>query len=155
MKILVVDQEKCTGCRRCELACSFRHFKTYSLARARLHVVRDREPEGPEGPVVCTQCGLCQVACPVEGAIIRKAGIILVTEKCDLTKCVQECIAACPFGVIHFDLKLNRMIKCDLCGGFPACVEACPWNVIQYIEAGTPYALNNKRVIEIRSKKVR
>lgn len=152
MKILIIEQEKCTGCRRCELACSFHHFKTYSLARARLHVVRDREPEGPEGPVVCTQCGLCKVACPVEGAIIRKAGVVLVTAKCDLTKCFQECIAACPFGVIHFDLKLNRMIKCDLCGGFPECVEACQWNVIHYVEAGASYALNNKRLTEVRNK---
>uniref|UniRef100_A0A7J3SM96 4Fe-4S dicluster domain-containing protein n=1 Tax=Fervidicoccus fontis TaxID=683846 RepID=A0A7J3SM96_9CREN len=154
MKILVIDREKCTGCRRCELACSFRHFKTYSLARARLHVVHTHGRES-EGPVVCTQCGLCEVACPVEGAIIRKAGVVLVTVKCDPTKCVQECIAACPFGVIHFDPKLNKMIKCDLCGGFPACVEACQWNAIQYIEAGAPYALNNKRLIQVRSEKVR
>jgi len=154
LNVLIVDQEECTGCRRCELACSFHHFQTYSLARARLHVLRDNEPEGPEGPVICTQCGLCKAACPVEGAVIRdkRTGTVLVVSKCDTKRCVQECVAACPFGVIHLDQKLNRAIKCDFCGGNPACIEACPWNVIRYIEAGSPYALNNKRTIEVRRK---
>jgi Fe-S-cluster-containing hydrogenase component 2 len=151
MKSLFVDQEKCTGCRRCELACSFFHFQTYSLGRTRLHVVRDGEVEGP---VVCVQCGLCQYACPIKGAIIRnkKTGSFLVTTKCNPKECNTECVNACPYGVIHVDLKLKRAIKCDFCGGSPSCVDACPWNVIHYVDAGSPYALNNKRVAEVRRR---
>ena len=157
MKVLIVNQEKCTGCRRCELACSFHHFQTYSLARTRLHVVRDNESQRSEGPITCTQCGLCKAACPVEGAIIgdRRTGVILVTSKCDTTECAQECVNACPYGVIHVDAKLNRAIKCDLCGGYPACVEACPSGVICFIEAGSPYALNSKRIAEVRKRSQR
>jgi Fe-S-cluster-containing hydrogenase component 2 len=151
LKTLVVDQGKCTGCRRCELACSFFHFEVYSLARARLHVVRDGELEGP---VVCIQCGLCQYACPVDGAIIRnrKTGAFLVTTKCDLAKCYAECVNACPYGVIHVDSKLKRAIKCDYCGGRPSCAGSCPWKVIYYIDSGSPHALHNKRLVEIRSR---
>jgi Fe-S-cluster-containing hydrogenase component 2 len=150
LKTLIVDQGKCTGCRRCELACSFHHFQTYSLTRARLHVVRENELEAP---IICTQCGLCNYACPVEGAIIRdrNTGAFLVTAKCDSEKCNMECINACPYGVIHLDLKLNRAIKCDFCGGNPECTKACLWVALHYVDAGSPYALNSKRIAEIRS----
>ena len=156
MKILLVDQEKCTGCRRCEIFCSFYHFRAYSLGRTRLHVVRDNEPQGQEGPVICTQCGLCKLVCPVEGAMIRnkRTGAVLVTSKCDIDKCIRECVAACPYGVIHIDSKSKKAIKCDFCGGKPSCVEACPWQVINYLEAGTLYALNNKRILEVRNKRM-
>ena len=151
MKGLTVDQQKCTGCRRCELACSFYHSREYSLGRARLHVVREAELDGP---VVCVQCGLCQDVCPVEGAIIRdtRTSAFLITTKCDFEECDVECANACPYGVIHIDSKLNRAVKCDFCAGSPSCVTSCPWNVIHYIDVMSPHALNSKRITVLRSR---
>jgi len=40
-KMLYVDIEKCTGCRLCELACSFRHYDEYNPAKSRRdHIFR-------------------------------------------------------------------------------------------------------------------
>jgi Fe-S-cluster-containing hydrogenase component 2 len=35
--------EKCTGCRACELACSYHHRKTFSPSIASIHIERDDE----------------------------------------------------------------------------------------------------------------
>jgi len=37
---LSVDNEKCTGCRACELACSYHHGKTFNPALASLRIHR-------------------------------------------------------------------------------------------------------------------
>jgi Fe-S-cluster-containing hydrogenase component 2 len=115
-------------------------------------VVRE---EAVDAPVVCTQCGLCSYACPIEGAFKRdgNTGALLVTSKCDPGRCNLECVNACPYGVIHVDSRLGRAIKCDFCGGSPACVDACPFDVIEYVEAESPFALNSKWVATARSRR--
>jgi len=39
-KVLVVDQQKCTGCRLCELVCSVFHTGTSNPSRSRVKVVK-------------------------------------------------------------------------------------------------------------------
>ena len=149
LRTLVIDEKKCTGCRRCELACSFHHFQTYSLNRTRVHVVCENLLEGP---VVCVQCGSCQNVCPVKDAIIKdkKTSAFLGTTKCDIQKCSMECINVCPYGVIHIDSKLHRAIKCDFCGGSPQCVTQCSWKAINYLDVNSVKTLYTKRISELR-----
>ncbi len=130
-KILTVVPDRCTGCLRCELHCSFFHEKSIDPTQKRIFVIR-AEP-AVDTPIICTQCGLCEVACPVPGAMVRngKTGAIEVTDKC--TACGQ-CVMVCPYGVIRISEKSNKAIKCDLCGGDPSCVEACPFGALEYAD---------------------
>ena len=39
-KMLIVDSEKCTGCRLCEVACSAGHDGISNPLKARIHIVK-------------------------------------------------------------------------------------------------------------------
>ena len=39
-KILVVDHEKCTDCRACEMVCSVKHTGVNNPTRSRIHVIK-------------------------------------------------------------------------------------------------------------------
>lgn len=133
MKTLVTSLSKCTGCRICELACSYKHFKVMSPARSRIHVVR-MEHEPIDAPIYCIQCGLCVDACPFD-AISRdlKTGAIRV----DADKCAGcgMCVHVCPYGAASIDPESGKALICDLCGGDPECVKACPEGVLLYVDS--------------------
>jgi len=134
-KVLMIDYEKCTGCRLCEQVCPVKHEGVCNPARSRITVVKWEE-EGLYVPMVCQQCesAPCQVICPVL-AISRNdhQGVVEV----DYDKCIgcRMCIAVCPFGAMSFDILGEKVIKCDLCGGDPVCVKFCETQAIQYVDA--------------------
>ena len=119
-KILYIDPLDCTGCRNCEVACSYIKEGLMNPQKSRIRVVRI----GPtyDSPVVCRQCeeAPCAKACPVE-AIEKKGNIWVVNaQKCiGCAMCVQEC----PFGAIAMHPDKGIAIKCDQCGH---CVKYCP-----------------------------
>lgn len=136
---MLVDQTACTGCRRCELACSFRHEGKYWPEVSRVKVEKD-ERRGLDAPAVCRQCGnaKCVEACP-EDALSRDPetrAVVLSRDKC--LKC-YACVTACPFRAVHLDTEGFPLI-CDLCGGRPACVDACPTAALRFGRAGDPPA---------------
>lgn len=134
-KILVVDPEKCTGCRLCEAACSLHKEKKCAPEYSRIRVTK-WENQGIYIPVVCQQCEtpICEVVCPMH-AIKREpsTNAVIIDEK----SCVgcRLCAQFCPLGGIGIDAKASRLIKCDLCGGEPVCVEFCQPKALQYIES--------------------
>jgi carbon-monoxide dehydrogenase iron sulfur subunit len=119
--LLVVDPKKCTGCRYCQLICSYCHDKVFSPARARIEVVRIESP-ALDYALACRHCydAPCAKSCPVE-AIRRAHGIVIV----DKEKCIGcgECVKACPFGAMKLHPDTGKAINCDLCG---LCVKYCP-----------------------------
>jgi len=130
---LVYNTELCTGCRTCELACSFKHEGVFSPHLSRIRIVRVDE-EGLDVPTGCEQCesAACIAVCPTR-AIYRYAasgGVFIDYDKCIGCK---ECMVACPFGAIHYNPKTARFFKCDLCGGEPECVKWCVTGGVQYI----------------------
>ncbi|MBE3573193.1 MAG: 4Fe-4S dicluster domain-containing protein [Moorella humiferrea] len=133
-KVLIVDQDKCTACRRCELACSFKHTDTFNPAAARLSVAAFLDDDYYL-PVVCQHCDepVCQAVCPA-GAISRdeKTNAVIINED----RCIgcRMCIMACPFGGVDYSVAEHRVVKCDLCGGEPECVLNCPWGALEYKE---------------------
>ena len=132
-------REKCTGCRMCEVICSFRDG-VVNPRRSRIRVIR--ASDGDELPTVCYQCGRpkCAEACPT-GAIVRGLETIkIITQKC--TGCAL-CVAACPFGAIHID-PTGLAIACDLCGGLPRCVDQCPTRVLKLQTIDTESLSRNK-----------
>lgn len=136
MKILALHPEKCTGCLRCELACSYVQTGTFQPSKS---VIRVSPLEGytSYAPYTCTQCdeGWCMTACPVGAIQITAAGAKDVIDD----KCVgcKLCTIACPYGTMFYDPDSAKAYKCNLCGGAPACAEMCPTQAITYEEAET------------------
>lgn len=132
MKALYVDPDLCTGCRLCELACSFAYNKTFSPQRSAIRLIAI-EPGGVRVPIFCTQCRLCIASCPVNALKIGKAGAVIVDkEKCNGS---ALCVVACPYGAVFIDPKINKALKCNLCGGDPLCVKYCPPGALKYEDA--------------------
>ncbi len=136
MKVLRIIPERCTGCMRCELACSYVQTGTFQPARSVIRV-SPFEAHTSYAPYTCTQCaeGWCMTACPVNAITISSVGAKVVLDD----QCVgcKLCTIACPYGTIFYNPQTQKAFKCDLCGGDPACAKACPTSAIEYVEAET------------------
>jgi len=124
------DPQKCTGCRLCELICSFTRHGESNPKRARIHIVKI-ERFFVDVPVVCQQCpdSPCVSECPTE-ALKKETGIIKVDEE-RCTGC-GICIQKCPFGALSIDPSTQIAIVCDLCQGEPQCVQWCPTGALEF-----------------------
>lgn len=143
-KVLIVDHDRCTGCKVCEMICSLYREDEVNPMKARLHVV-SWETEGTDIPMICQQCekAPCAEICPVK-AISRNqdTGAVTIDEK----SCIgcRMCILACPFGAPSVRPDTGKVIKCDLCDGDPKCVKFCVTGALQF-ESAPKAALSKKR----------
>lgn len=133
-KALVIDYEKCDGCKKCEVACSRKHTGTDGPAVSRIRVL-GWEPDGMFMPVVCHQCEdpPCIAACPtMSRSRDEETGQTTV----DYDRCIacKTCVAVCPFGATRYDPISKRIVTCDLCGGDPECVKVCETGAIRCVE---------------------
>ena len=123
-----VDLSKCTGCKRCEVACAFFHTGRINNHLARIKVINIYET-GIDGPVVCNQCKerYC-LGCPEQALSLGPYGQVIASPI--LCSHCGACVKACPIGAIEiFD---DIVFVCDLCGGSPKCVEACTEGAITH-----------------------
>lgn len=141
---VIVNPNKCIGCKVCEVACFVAHSKNNGVTGVvgsittpitpRLYTIKVK---GKTIPIQCRHCedAPCANSCP-ENAITQENGSIIIDDK----NCVgcKNCVLACPFGAISLmpeyqDGKVviqaqlleienelenkNRIIayKCDLC----------------------------------------
>jgi len=144
---LKIDPKLCTGCRMCEMECSFAHEQRFGTHISRVRVVK-LEEVGIDYPVICQQCAnaSCIAACPVGALSKTEAGTIAVDhEKC--TRC-GACVAACPFGAMNAHPDTGWPISCDLCGGDPSCAKGCPTGAIVVEEEGVPAVEKQTELIE-------
>lgn len=134
MLALQIHPDKCTGCKQCELACSYVQVGAFQPSKSviRVHVF---DEQASFAPYTCLQCdeAWCMQACPVNAIDIdentnAKAVIDDVCVGCKL------CVIACPFGTMFFDKQANTAVKCDMCAGDPACAHACPTAAIEVKE---------------------
>jgi len=134
MSHVKVEIKTCTGCRYCEVVCSFNKDKLADPSRSRIKVDKTEE-QGLEDPIVCRQCEDpdCARVCPTE-ALIKDAntGVVIFDEELCI-KCLA-CVAACPYDSIWFHEKLDVIIKCDTCLGDPACVKYCPTKTLSLVD---------------------
>lgn len=133
MKRILVDVDRCSGCRQCEMICSFSHENTFGSSISRITVMKE-DIFGLDLPIICWHCNPCNAMenCPTE-ALERKDGLIFVNE----AECVgcEICLETCTIGVLKFHPERKTPLICDQCGGKPLCVEECPTKALAYIEA--------------------
>ncbi len=135
---IVVDLDRCWGCRTCEVACSLEHGLAPGLSFIAVEQNRGRAPipGSPQGksfvPVFCQHCDdpACVSACP-SGALDKGAdGIVRANPEA----CIGcgACEDACPYGALFVPPETGKPGLCDLCaarqltGRLPACVQHCP-----------------------------
>lgn len=145
-KVIIVDPDKCTGCKVCEMVCSLQHEDEINPIKARIHVIT-WELEGIDVPMTCQQCenAPCEAVCPTH-AISRdlQTGAMVIDEQ----TCIgcRMCINACPFGAPTVSPETNKVVKCDLCSGDPRCVEFCAPQALQYRPASKAVLLKKRAV---------
>jgi carbon-monoxide dehydrogenase iron sulfur subunit len=159
MKELLIRNDRCLGCRSCELGCATEHSQSKNLLAAitekprpryRVHVAGDGKTALP---LQCRNCeeATCLTAC-LSGALYRDERDIVV---CNGDLCVGcfMCVMVCPFGVITLSNESRRIIKCDRCPDrkVPACVSSCPTGALIYTELDAA-ARGRRRTVLARLK---
>jgi Fe-S-cluster-containing hydrogenase component 2 len=122
----------CSGCRLCEVVCSFHHEKIFAPWLSRIRVFK-KEP-AIDYPVSCKKCKNppCLKSCEFSAlSVDPSSGGVVVNEKM-CTGC-GECTKGCPFGAIYLPDGRNFPVVCDLCGGDPKCVKFCPAGVLRFM----------------------
>ena len=131
VKRIFVLEEKCNGCRICELRCSFYHEQVYSPSLSRIHVVK-KEVDGYTKPKTCVICGKCIEACP-EKAITKSEETGAISISIELCKGHKDCVDVCPYDVMRFNELQSIAFTCDLCDGDPQCVKYCPEEALFFL----------------------
>lgn len=148
--VLVVDLEKCAGCKLCEVYCSLGHTKTCNPSRSRIRVIKWDEG-AIYAPTVCEQCedALCVQVCPIDAISVDEAGIVVI----DYDMCIgcKICMVVCPFGNISIDPVEDKVVKCDLCGGDPVCAKVCTSDAIKFLSADKVSKVRTSDVIKFLS----
>jgi carbon-monoxide dehydrogenase iron sulfur subunit len=131
--ILMVNSKKCTGCRTCQMVCSFEHHALFSYEKSAVQLNKDEE-YGLTDIVVCRQCEnpQCVEVCPTDALQKdQETGFVSLNQQ-ECINCLR-CVDACPYGAI-FEDKEKTIVKCDLCGGAPMCAQYCPVEAIEWVK---------------------
>lgn len=143
------DQELCTGCKACQIACKDKHDLPLGVNWRRVVEYsggswqQDGDTFQPNiftyyVSIACNHCAnpVCMQVCPTTAMTRRDDGTLYVDEN----KCVgcRYCEWACPYSAPQFNAETGHMSKCDLCydyrstGQDPACVSACPSRALDW-----------------------
>lgn len=138
----VFDQDRCTGCEACRIACGIENGGGRDLAWRQIHTLNPaHHPALPTKhlSLACNHCErpACLLGCPA--AAYRRdteTGAVLL----DSDKCIgcRYCSWVCPYDVPRFDEALGVMTKCTFCshrlaeGKAPACAQACPTGALSH-----------------------
>lgn len=107
---MVIDLEKCIGCRSCAVACKQHNnqpaatwWNRVVTAGSNFHAVAPERGRQYFIPIHCQHCenAPCERVCPVNATYKDKDGSVLI----DFERCIgcRYCMAACPYGVRQFN----------------------------------------------------
>jgi Fe-S-cluster-containing dehydrogenase component len=159
--VMVIDEAKCDGCKKCTESCQAMHFIPSDREWIKVFKMQDSDATQPYFfPKPCYHCDNppCTKVCPVNATFKRQDGIVLV----DNERCIgcRSCMAACPYstrffnwskpdnppamaGIAYspeqgFPRRIGTVEKCDFCphevraGKLPGCVSGCPMNALYF-----------------------
>lgn len=151
-KMIFIEPEKCTGCRICEMICSFKKCGGFHPGQSRIKIIKEEEV-GIDLPVLCLHCQepMCVDVCPIGAMKKGKDGLVKLDP--DACRGCRACLMVCPYGAVRENLE--KMIKCDLCDGDPLCVQWCPTHAIRLIPAGSSEIPRDKKMIQVILKNLR
>jgi len=150
-KVLLYDPSRCTGCRYCEIACSYYHFKEFDFKKAHLHIIFE-DKIGQFEAIYCQHCDepLCVAVCPNEAAVKdEETGLVRINPM----RCIgcQTCVFACPLSVPWFNEEFHVSMKCDFCDGNPQCAQFCSPQAIRVVNREEAWSFNMKTYVEASS----
>jgi len=140
----IIDLNRCTGCRACELACVIANRLSPDRSWRGVRDFNARHVPGMETFHLSLACNHCHRApcldqCPAR-AIHRctETGAVLI----DGDRCIGcgYCSWVCPWDAPLFDEAKGVMSKCNGChdrvgqGRKPACVTGCPTGALEWSE---------------------
>ena len=143
--VLVTNRARCTGCHRCETACTTWNDGSvgsfFSRTKIHRHFYFGDKGIGSGGGLygdlnfttdTCRQCKdpECMKVCPVKAIRYQEEfGCIVV----DTRRCIgcAACTTACPWMMATVNPQTKKSGKCNLCG---ECASACPTGALQIIE---------------------
>lgn len=155
IRAIVVNFDRCAGCRTCETACSaFNHpvkmngEKMNGAGNPHLSNIKVHHfnPD-VDIPVTCAICHEppCVDACPVSPhpetghkALYRDEELHVILHDAERCIACERCANACReerSGVLYPDKDTGMPQRmCTLCGGDPQCVKHCPYEALSWIE---------------------
>lgn len=110
---------------------------------------------------VCKHCSHapCMEVCPTDAIIRTEFNTVYIRES-HCNGC-RDCIAACPYGVIHISAAKSVAQKCTFCydrlqnGLTPACAQACPTQSIQFGSLDELRSRAEVRLAQLRERGVK
>ena len=160
MKRIIIEQDKCDGCKNCSIACMQAHRAAHSApstetgSRGTVYDLDLLDPKnearhtittngkGGYVPVFCRHCSVpdCVGAC-MSGALKKESAsghVQYDEERCGV--CFM-CVMSCPYGNVKPDKATRtKILKCDFCkddNEEPNCVKLCPKKAIHVEEVNT------------------
>ena len=166
---MLIDLDKCIGCRACELACKQennvkpRVGESCDFEKTGVPFWKKVHTVGPFGeypnltmyfyPSLCMHCDdpPCMYVCPNDAIYQRPDGIVLIDKvRCDGAR---KCLDVCPYpGVLWHDFDEGWTEKCTFCyhrvdeGKEPACVFHCPAKALFFGDIEDPKSEISKRL---------
>ena len=145
-KVIVYDPELCTGCRYCEIACSFKHHGAIDVNKSYVSVLfTANNGSGRFEAAHCYHCedAVCVSVCPSE-ALKKDEETGWV--KTNQIKCIgcKMCVYSCPLSIPVFIEEKKAAMKCDFCDGDPECVKHCSSQALKIVPREKAVKLNEK-----------